>query len=182
MAGFANIHIPPDLAKAVIVGDRDATARLFQLLSPAVLSVAWRMLGSRSAAEETLQDVFIQVLESGGSIVHPDALLGWVRTVAINQCLMRLRSPWISRRDSEEPADVMDTQEGDDRMGGLSDIEKMLARLQPETRLVVWLHDVEGYTHREIGELMGKTPSYSKSQLSRGYEYLLTHWQSQNEN
>jgi RNA polymerase sigma factor (sigma-70 family) len=182
MAGFANIHIPPDLAKAVIVGDREAAGRLFQLLSPAVLNVAWRMLGNRSVAEEILQDVFIHVLDSAGSIVHPEALLGWVRTVAINQCLMRLRSPWISRRDSDEPDEVLDTLESDDRMGGISDIEKMLARLQPETRMVVWLHDVEGYTHREIGDLMGKTPSYSKSQLSRGYEYLLTHWQSQNEN
>lgn len=71
--------------------------------------------------------------------------------------------------------------EGEDRMGGISDIERMLARLQPATRMVVWLHDVEGYRHREIGDLMGKTPSYSKPQLSRGYEFLLTHWQSQNE-
>lgn len=47
--------------------------------------------------------------------------------------------------------------------------------------MVVWLHDVEGYRHREIGDLMGKTPSYSKPQLSRGYVFLLTHWQSQNE-
>lgn len=81
------------------------------------------MLDSRSAAEEILQDVFIQVLESGGSIVHPDALLGWVRTVAINQCLMRLRSPWTSRRDSEEPAEVVYILEGDDRVGALSNMK-----------------------------------------------------------
>ena len=181
MAGFANIHIPPELAEAVILGDREASGRLFQLLSPAVLSVAWRMLGSRSAADEILQDVFMQVLDRAATIVHPSALLGWVRTVAINQCLMRLRSPWSLRRALDEPEEVPDALEGEDRMGGISDIERMLARLQPETRMVVWLHDVEGYTHREIGDLMGKTPSYSKSQLSRAYEFLLTHWQSQNE-
>ncbi len=180
MAGFADIDIPPELARAVILGDRDASGRLFQLLAPAVLSTAWRMLGSRPAAEEVLQDVFIQVLDRASGIEHPSAILGWIRTVAINQCLMRLRSPWVQRKAAEEPEDVVDHLDGEDRLGGIADIEKVLARLQPETRLVIWLHDVEGYTHREIGDLMGKTPSYSKSQLSRGYEFLLTHWQGQN--
>jgi RNA polymerase sigma-70 factor (ECF subfamily) len=40
------------------------------------------------------------------------------------------------------------------------------------SRAVVWLHDVEGFTHQEIAELMGKTESFSKSQLSRAYQRL----------
>ena len=47
-----------------------------------------------------------------------------------------------------------------------------LASLGSEARAVIWLHDVEGYTHKEIGELMGKTASFSKSQLARGYQRL----------
>jgi len=47
------------------------------------------------------------------------------------------------------------------------DLERALARLDPLDRTVVWLHDAEGYTHAEIAELAGQTPSWSKTRLSR---------------
>ncbi len=52
------------------------------------------------------------------------------------------------------------------------DLEAALERLPDVSRAVVWLHDVEGYTHAEIGEMMGKTTSFSKSQLARAHERL----------
>ena len=58
------------------------------------------------------------------------------------------------------------------RVQGALDAAKALALLSPVARSVVWLHDVEGYTHGEIGELMGKTTSFSKSQLSRAHQRL----------
>jgi RNA polymerase sigma factor (sigma-70 family) len=47
------------------------------------------------------------------------------------------------------------------------DLESALASLDDEDRAVVWLHDVEGYGHKEIGELFGRTESFSKTRLSR---------------
>ena len=52
------------------------------------------------------------------------------------------------------------------------DLDAALADLPAVGRTVVWLHDVEGYTHKEIAGLMGKTESFSKSQLSRAYQRL----------
>jgi len=52
------------------------------------------------------------------------------------------------------------------------DLDAALAALPPVSRAVVWLHDVEGYTHREIAVLLGKSESFSKSQLSRAYQRL----------
>jgi RNA polymerase sigma-70 factor (ECF subfamily) len=52
------------------------------------------------------------------------------------------------------------------------DLEAALERLSDTGRAVVWLHDVEGYTHDEIAGMMGKTPSFSKSQLSRAHQRL----------
>ncbi len=52
------------------------------------------------------------------------------------------------------------------------DLEAALRRLPARSRAVLWLHDVEGYTHEEIGALMGKTASFSKSQLSRAHRRL----------
>lgn len=179
MAGFADIEIPEELARSVIAGSRKVQGRVFELVSPAVMSVAWRMLGSRSSAEEVLQDVFVQVIEHSNGLDRPGAMLAWIRTVAINECLMRLRSPWRSRRIADLPPDDQEDElDGAERMEGMNDVERALLLLSPETRMVVWLHDVEGYTHREIGDLMGKTASYSKSQLARGYEGLLARWQA----
>ena len=53
-----------------------------------------------------------------------------------------------------------------------AELERQLAQLSPVTRAVIWLYDVEGYTHKEVGTMMGKTASFSKSQLSRGHEKL----------
>ena len=52
------------------------------------------------------------------------------------------------------------------------DLDAALANLPSVGRAVVWLHDVEGFTHKEIAALMGKTESFSKSQLSRAYQRL----------
>jgi RNA polymerase sigma factor (sigma-70 family) len=52
------------------------------------------------------------------------------------------------------------------------DLETALQRLSDTARSVVWLHDVEGYTHEEIAEMMGKTTSFSKSQLARAHAKL----------
>ena len=52
------------------------------------------------------------------------------------------------------------------------DLDAALANLPAVGRTIVWLHDVEGFTHKEIGKLMGRTESFSKSQLSRAYQRL----------
>ena len=52
------------------------------------------------------------------------------------------------------------------------DLEAALDLLSPTARAVVWLHDVEGYTHKEIAEMMNKTRSFSKSQLARAHKRL----------
>jgi RNA polymerase sigma-70 factor (ECF subfamily) len=86
---------------------------------------------------------------------------------------MRLRSPWNSRRVAAEPEEPEPERASGVFVETYFDIERALASLAPENRLVVWLHDVEGYTHKEIGRLLGRTASYSKSKLARSYELLL---------
>ena len=97
---------------------------------------------------------------------------------------MRLRSPWHARRsdvDAEEISDVMQQDQSMEWVARVPTMEQALASLGDEARSVVWLHDVEGYTHKEIGELMGKTASFSKSQLARAYEKLLA-WRTRRDN
>jgi RNA polymerase sigma-70 factor (ECF subfamily) len=91
---------------------------------------------------------------------------------------MFLRSAWTSR--SQGLAEGFDdVTAGDNLSHGISrnpddalDLDAALASLPDVARTVVWLHDVEGFTHKEIADFMGKTESFSKSQLSRAYQRL----------
>jgi RNA polymerase sigma-70 factor (ECF subfamily) len=86
--------------------------------------------------------------------------------VIVNHTISALRK--LPRHDAVELEDYMAPGKGDqDGLGRCMDLEQALGQLTDEDRLVVWLHDVEGYKHREIASLVGKTESYSKTRLNR---------------
>ncbi len=177
MAGFAEIELTPTVARAVVRGEPEAVAGAYRVLVQAVMNLSARILQDRQLAEEVVQDTFVELLEKSKQIKDHRAVVPWVRRVAVNHCLMRLRSPWHARRDALEPEQI-DTGTGSDDggvewAGNTSAMGRALGQLSSDARAVLWLHDVEGYTHREIGELMGKTASFSKSQLARAYERLV---------
>ena len=176
MASFAEIRLEQGVARGLKRGDRSAQGIAYRVLAPTVMGLARRILQDEGSAQEVVQDTFVDLIEHARTLKDAQAVVGWVRQVAVNHCLMRLRSPWNKRRDEldADPAgDVyVDMTDGAARTEGMQDIEKALGELEPETRLVIWLHDVEGYTHQEIGGLVGRTASYSKSQMARGYQKL----------
>ena len=98
-----------------------------------------------------------------------------MKRIAVNKCLGHLRSGWhrlASRPGLDEPAEGMLLEGSDEgraaeRPGGEKDLELALGLISPVARTVVWLHDVEGYNHREIAGLFGKSESFSKTRLSR---------------
>ena len=173
MAGFSASRLSDEVARGLKRGDPTAQAEAYRILAPTVMGMAQRILGDRGLAEEVLQDTFISIIERAGTLKNAKAAVGWVRQTAVNHCLMRLRSPWQQRRDAAPPLEQTDPNQDGPRAENLRDLEQALARLKPETRMVLWLHDVEGYTHKEIARVFGKTESYSKSQLARGYEKLV---------
>ena len=155
-------------------GDRVSQAELFAAYGRAVFGLARRMLGRADLAEDVLQDTFLEVLK-GLKDFRGEAPVGlWIRRIAVNKCLMHVRSHWHRYRlplegdeDSTQAEEWM--KAGDAPPEARLDLERALDDLPAEARAVVWLHDVEGYTHAEIGRLMGATPSFSKSQLARAY-------------
>ena len=181
MSGFSQVQLPTEVAQAVLSGQPEAVAEAYRLLVPAVMTLAGRILSDRGLAEEVVQETFIELLEKSTQIRSPDAISAWVRRVAVNHCLMLLRTPWHSRRAgidaelvmSESTDERFTSDDGMDFTLAHNNIELAFATLSEDARAVLWLHDVEGYTHKEIAQLMGKTPSFSKSQLARAYEKLI---------
>jgi RNA polymerase sigma-70 factor (ECF subfamily) len=108
-----------------------------------------------------------------------EAPLGaWVRQIAVSRCLMYLRSPWHRARlelggygEDDLPAGVALPHVAAPRAETL-DLERALASLEPTARAVIWLFEVEGYSHQEIARSFGRSVSFSKSQLARAHRRL----------
>ncbi len=161
-------------------GDLEALETLFRTFEVPVFNTARRLCGTAGEAEDVVQDTFMEVIRSIAKYRGEAPIWAWIRSIATSKALMRLRSG--KGRSLEDPLDEGSlSNEGPARAGDVSwgsyapeskDLERALARLSPMTRAVVWLHDVEGYTHDEIARLTGKTASFSKSRLARAHERL----------
>ena len=162
--------IPSEIVDRARGGDRAAHAEIYAALGGPVFTLARRMLASKPLAEDVLQETFVEVICNIDRFRGEADIGTWIKRIAINKCLMHVRSSWVSRRAPEidEPASEHRSGLVDDQMA----LERALDRVPDVARAVVWLHDVEGYTHAEIGRLMGRTTSFSKSQLARAHERL----------
>jgi RNA polymerase sigma factor (sigma-70 family) len=150
-------------------GDPQALEALYRAYEVPVYNLARRICRTAEDAEDVLQETFFEVCRSIGRFREEGSLWGWIRTIAASKALMRLRRN--KYRDADELHDEVVGSRRDDTHLRM-DLEAALERLSETSRAVVWLHDVEGYTHEEIAGMMGKTASFSKSQLARAHMRL----------
>lgn len=153
-------------------GDLDALERIYRAYEGVVYSVARRICRTPEEAEEVLQETFLEICRSMSRFrgTGPGSLTAWVKRVASSKALIRIR--YEKYRDTEELVEDVKAGRKDQDVTVSIDLETALQQLSDTARAVVWLHDVEGYTHEEIAEMMNKTVSFSKSQLSRAHARL----------
>lgn len=164
-----------DVALAT-AGDTRAFERLYRRHVPRIHALCVRLVGS-GLAEDTTQDVFIRAWEKLGLFEGKAAFGTWLYRLAINVCLAR-RTHAGKRRErfrrdevALERAESPVRRHPEHRM----DLERAIERLPTRARQVFVLHDVEGYKHREIGELLGISAGTSKSQLHEARMALREH-------
>jgi len=147
-------------------GNLPACERIFRAFQQPAFSVAFRICQCRETAQEVTQEAFITVFRKFRQFRGDAPFWGWLRRVVVNQAISTLRrSP--GSRETEFQDYHAAAEGGQEGIGLAMDLESALASLDAEDRAVVWLHDVEGYGHKEIGELFGMTESFSKTRLSR---------------
>ena len=133
-----------------------------------VHALCLRMARDRSEADELTQQTFVRVWERLGSFRGDSAFSTWLHRVTVNVVIAGLRSRgrWRERFTAAEAEDFGAAKPAFSAGGDL-DLERAIASLSPQARLVFLLHDVEGYKHGEIAELTGLAVGTSKAHLHR---------------
>src|SRR5665213_1517911 len=160
-----------DVARAAS-GDRRAFEQVYRTHLNHVFSLCVRMTGDRTRAEELTQDVFLRAWEKLPTFRGESAFSTWLHRLTINVVLnerrvdVRERGRTVSSDDDEDsapPASSTSQPMHAEKM----DIERAIAKLPKGARRVFVLHDVEGFTHEEIGTMLGVTAGGCKAQLHR---------------
>ncbi|MDP7479672.1 MAG: RNA polymerase sigma factor [Vicinamibacterales bacterium] len=151
---------------------------LYRTHARRIYSLAYRFVGNSADAEELLQEIFLQAHRRLDSFRQEAALSTWLHRLAVNRCLDHVRS-----RGARQAAhtDSLDDQAVAAPRARVStdtitrlDLEQAVAKLPDGYRTVFILHDVEGYEHREIAELLGIAVGTSKSQVHKARLKLRT--------
>src|SRR5213082_1075221 len=162
--------------RRAIEGDEAALRALWTRHAPHIDMVVRRLVGNDpDLAADVAQEVWIQIFRALPSYRGDSQFGTWAHRIAVNRTLNALRK---IRRLAKLEVDIEDdsamTENDSDRTFVAESIEQAMAKLSPGARAVFVLHDVEGYTHIEIGEELGITPGGSKSQLFKARAKLRT--------
>ena len=164
-----------ELISRAAAGDRRAFEGIYRDHVGRVFALCVRMAGDRAAAEELTQDVFVRAWEKLSLFRGESAFSTWLHRLAVNVVLHQRKSDGLRRArfTSDDDADVATASDGgvlrqrSSGPGDRMDLEGAIAGLPPGARRVFVLHDVEGYKHEEIAEMLGITAGGSKAQLHR---------------
>ena len=152
---------------AAAEGDVRAFERVYRKHVARIHSTAVRMLGAEEADDAT-QDVFVRAWQRLGQFRGDSAFGTWLFRLAVNVMLSRREVVATRHRRHVEDAEVIDSLSSPTGSPELSmDFEAAMRRLPPGMRQIFVLHDIEGYKHDEIAEMLGIAQGTSKSQLHR---------------
>ena len=160
------------LVKQCIKGDHRAQRELYEKFSPQMLSVCRRYVRSLEDAEEVLSNAFIKVFRKIDQFKADGPLGAWVRRIMVNESLNYIKyQKNLFVEVEEENHSKFSHQNLQDDINA-DHLMEMIADLPLGYRTVFNLYAIEGYTHREIGEMLGISENTSKSQLSKARKQL----------
>jgi RNA polymerase sigma factor (sigma-70 family) len=178
MAPPPSKQVPVDDVALAAQGDTGAFERVYQAHLGRVHNLARRMAGPDSADELT-QDVFVRVWQKLGTFRGESAFGTWLHRLAVNVIVERFRTLGTARdrflADGEAVLERLPGAAGPAKHDVRMDLDAAMKRLPPGARTVFVLHDVEGYRHEEIGQMLGVSVGTSKSQLHRARMTLRGH-------
>jgi len=162
---------------ASVAGDQSAFEVLYNLHKRRVYSLCLRMVNNVAEAEDLTQEAFMQLFRKIATFRKESAFSTWLHRLTVNVVLMHLRKKGLDEvsldQEPDEDAQELPKKEygGDDlNLVGAVDrvtLEKSIAELPTGYKTIFILHDIEGYEHNEIAEMIGCSIGNSKSQLHK---------------
>ena len=162
------------LIESCIKGDRAAQKVLYDRLAPRMFPVCIRYVGDRELAEDILQEGFITLFTRLDTYKGDGSFEGWARKIFVTTALMELR-----KKDALKMSDDLETARGMKaetvtqlQSIGYKDLMKLITQLPPGFRTVFNMYAIEGFSHKEIGDMLGISETTSRTQLSRARSWL----------
>lgn len=170
--------IHADVVRLAQQGDADAFKRIYLLHSRKVYTICLRMVRNLVEAEDLTQEVFLQLFRKIHMFRGESAFSTWLHRMTVNVVLMRFRKKTLAETsfdvaaDSDEDFRTSPNEFGhpDLRLNGVIDritLQAAINELAPGYKTTFMLHDIQGYKHQEIAEILGCSVGSSKSQVHK---------------
>jgi RNA polymerase sigma-70 factor (ECF subfamily) len=162
-----------ELAAKCGAGDADAFEELYRRHARRLFSLVFRMTGSAEDAEDLLQEVFLQAHRKLPGFRGESTLGTWLYRLTMNHCLDHLRGRQAKMNRSTESLDADDAFEPPAHAPRVPvaisrlDLERAIGTLPEGCKAAFLLHDVEGFEHREVADILGVSEGTSKSQVHK---------------
>ena len=157
-----------ELVEGCRAGDIAAFEKLYERHAPRMKSIALNLLGNVADAEDAVQEAFLKIYRGAKTFRGGAAFSTWAYRVVVNVCYDALRRrktrPAGSSLETPDGRDLLPSSPGSDHPLRLA-LETSVARLKPKHRAVFLLFEVEGFSHGEIGRILGIPEGTSKTFL-----------------
>ena len=167
-------NLDSKLIESCIKGDRASQKAIYDRLAPRMLPLCMRYVGDRNQAEDILQDGFLTLFTQLQNYKGEGSFDGWARKIFVNTALMSLR-----KKDALKMSEELDVVRGmkadipsQNQSIGYKELMKLVMQLPAGFRTVFNMNVIEGYSHKEIGEMLGISETTSRTQLSRARTWL----------
>ncbi len=161
-----------DLIADCLAGKRNAQEALYKKHSSKMLAICMRYLPDRTEAEDAMANGFVRVFSQLENFRQAGSFEGWIRRIVVNEALAMLRKKSKMHLEPAENADYHTDYQIEEKYLEAEELLAMVQKLPTGYRTVFNLYAIEGYSHKEIAELLGVTESTSKSQLNRARNML----------
>lgn len=163
-----------EIIKACLKNDRKAQEQLYHTYSRKFLAICIRYVKDRELAEDVLMEGFMKIFEKLPQFESKGSFEGWMKRIIVTQSLLTLRNSRHLNMEVVQVETHLEVQENSYELNHLeaADLMELIRELPVGYRTVFNLYAVEGYSHSEIGDLLGITESTSKSQLNRARNVL----------
>ena len=153
----------------------EAQRQLYLHYADACFTTAYRLSNDNSLAADICHEAFLVVFEKLNSFLgQPEQFNGWLKRIVVNKTINRMKFENRFNDLEEEPFNSPNNLFTDQWLNSSIDLNRLLEQLPAQQRSVLWLYEIEGYSHAEIGLIFNKSVSFSKVTLMRAYCTLRT--------